>query len=108
VDDLGQESGANSVALPSDVDAVAALKAENPDIEVLAKHVMGIRRLDHLGMMHGDITEWTPFDYKQKTIGINGQATIEILFRTARQKILRTDDEPLSETFNQTIRALSA
>jgi type II secretory pathway component PulM len=43
-----------SVALPSGVDAVAALKADNPDIEALTKHAMSVSPLDHLGMMQGD------------------------------------------------------
>ena len=62
-----------SVALPSSVDAVVALKAENPDIGVVAKHSMSVTTLNDLGMTHGDITEWVPLDCKEKMIEINGQ-----------------------------------
>jgi len=55
-----------SVALPSDVDAIAVLEAENPDIEVLAKHALSVNTLNSLGMTPGDITEWIPLDCKQK------------------------------------------
>ena len=61
-----------SVALPSDVEAVAVLKAENPDIEVLSKHVMSANTLNGLGMTHGDITEWIPLDCKQKITRFDG------------------------------------
>jgi hypothetical protein len=64
-----------SVALPSDVEAIAVLKAENPDMEVLAKHVMSVNTLNSLGMTHGDITEWVPLDCKQKIARSDGQPT---------------------------------
>jgi hypothetical protein len=63
-----------SVALPSEVDALAALKAENPDIEVLTKHPMSLSTLNNLGMTHGDITEWVPLDCKQKIARIDRQS----------------------------------
>ena len=64
-----------SVALPSSVDAVVAPKAEHPDIEVVAKHMVSVTTLNDLGMTHGDITEWIPLACKEKIIEINGQPT---------------------------------
>ena len=55
-----------SVALPSDVEAIALLQAENPDIVVLAKHAISFDTLNYLAMTHGDITEWVPLDCKEK------------------------------------------
>jgi hypothetical protein len=64
-----------SVALPSGIDAVAALRAENPDLAVLTKHSMNHVTLADLGMAYGDITEWIPLDCKQKVIRINDLPT---------------------------------
>jgi len=64
-----------SVALPSDLEAITGLKAENPDIEVLAKHALSVNTLNYLGMTHGDITEWIPLDCKQKVTRSDGQPT---------------------------------
>jgi hypothetical protein len=64
-----------SVALPSDVEAIAVLKAENPDIEVLAKYVISINTLNCLGKTLGDITEWIPLDCKEKIAPSDGQPT---------------------------------
>lgn len=64
-----------SVALPSDIEAIALLKAENPDVVVLAKHVISINTLNYLGMTHGDITEWVPLGCKEKIARSDGQPT---------------------------------
>ena len=55
-----------SVALPSDVEAIALLKSENPDVVVLAKHAISFDTLSYFAMTHGDITEWVPLDCKEK------------------------------------------
>jgi len=62
-----------SVALPSHVDAVAALEAENPDLQVLTKHSVSHSTLNDLGMAYSEITEWVPLDCKQKIIQIKGR-----------------------------------
>jgi len=63
-----------SVALPSEVDAVVALKAENPDLEVLTQHSMSCVTLNGLGMAYGEITEWIPLDCKQFVLRINDRS----------------------------------
>ena len=55
-----------TIALASEHDAVAMLKAENPDIEVVSRHAVGLSMLERLGMGNRDITEWVPLDCKQR------------------------------------------
>lgn len=58
-----------------------ALKVENPDIKVVAKHSVSVTTLNDLGMTHGDITVWVPLGCKEKIMEIKDQP-IEILLRT--------------------------
>ena len=41
-------------------------RAENPDVEFLAPHIINANTLNNLGITHCDITEWVPLGSKQK------------------------------------------
>lgn len=56
-----------TAAVVDEVEAVALVKAENPDVEeVLSRHPVDVGTIALLGMPSGDITEWVPLDCKQK------------------------------------------
>jgi hypothetical protein len=55
-----------TVATISEQEAVAALRFENPDIEVLSQHEVDLDTISSLGMSIGDITEWVALDCKEK------------------------------------------
>ena len=64
-----------TVALASEHEAIAMLKAENPDIAVVSWHAVGLSVLDKIGMADCDITEWVPLDGKQRLPAIGGIAS---------------------------------
>jgi hypothetical protein len=54
------------VVVPLD-EALALVKAENPDVEeVLSQNPVDVSWISRLGMPSGDITEWVPLDCKQR------------------------------------------
>ncbi|MFY9955230.1 hypothetical protein [Bradyrhizobium sp.] len=56
-----------TAAVVAEVEAIARVKAENPDVEeVLSRHPVDVGTIARLGMPSGDITEWVPLDCKQK------------------------------------------
>ena len=55
-----------TVAMASESQAVAALRSENPDIEVLARHSVDTTIIAQLGMADGEILEWLPLDCKEQ------------------------------------------
>jgi hypothetical protein len=56
-----------TVAMGAETEAVALVKAENPDVEeVLSRHPVDIGTIAQLRMPSGDITEWVPLDCKQR------------------------------------------
>jgi hypothetical protein len=55
-----------TVALSAEVEAVARVKADNPDIEVHSRHPLAADIIAQLGLTGGDITEWVPLDCKEK------------------------------------------
>jgi hypothetical protein len=61
-----------TVAIASEPKAIEILKAENPDLEVLSRHVVGGNVLTTLRMTEGDITEWVPLDCKDKLARTGG------------------------------------
>lgn len=54
-----------TIARVSEHEAIAMLKAENPDIEVVSQHTVDMSVIEKLGMANYDITEWIPLDCKQ-------------------------------------------
>jgi hypothetical protein len=60
---IREKSG--KVALASEQEHMAMLKAKNPDVELLSRHAISISMLEKLGMTEGDITERVPLDCKQ-------------------------------------------
>ena len=54
-----------TVAIATESQAVAALRNENPDIEVLSRHGVNATIIAQLGMTEGEITEWVPLDCKE-------------------------------------------
>jgi hypothetical protein len=61
-----------TVAIASGPKAVEILKVQNPDLEVLSRHIVGGKVLTTLRMTEGDITEWVPLDCKEKLTRIGG------------------------------------
>jgi hypothetical protein len=56
-----------TAAVVAEVEAIARVKAENPDVEeVLSQHPIDVGTIAQLGMPSGDITEWVPLDCKQR------------------------------------------
>ncbi len=48
-------------------EALALVRAENPDVEeVLSQNPIDVGTIAQLGMPSGDITEWVPLDCKQR------------------------------------------
>jgi hypothetical protein len=55
-----------TVALDAEVEAVARVKVDNPDVEVHSRYPLAADTIAQLGMTGGDITEWVPLDCKEK------------------------------------------
>jgi hypothetical protein len=56
-----------TAAVAAQVEAIALMKAENPDIEaVLSRHPVDVGTIAQLGMPSGEITEWVRLDCKQR------------------------------------------
>jgi hypothetical protein len=64
-----------TVALVAEVEAIARVKADNPDVEVYSRHPLDADTIARLGMAEGDITEWVALDCKEKLKLISGHAT---------------------------------
>ena len=61
------------VAFASRNEALVALKADNPDVEVISHDKVAGGTLEALGMTIGDIMEWVPLDCKEKLAPIGRQ-----------------------------------
>ena len=55
-----------TVVVAAEKVALAALKADNPDLELFSCHPVNEDTIRQLGMTDGDITEWVPLDCKEK------------------------------------------
>jgi hypothetical protein len=64
-----------TVALVADVEAIARVKADNPDVELYSRHPLDADTIAQLGMAEGDITEWVALDCKEKLKLISGMAS---------------------------------
>jgi hypothetical protein len=59
-------------AAASEPEAIAALRAENPDIEVLSRHAVAMSTIAVLGKTVGDIAEWVPLDCQEELTRTSG------------------------------------
>ena len=61
-----------TVALSSEIEAVARVKADNPDVVVQSRRPLAADIIAQLGLTGGDITEWVPLDCKEKLRLVTG------------------------------------
>lgn len=54
-----------TVAIAAETTALASLKADNPDVEIVSRHAVAVDTLDQLGMADGETIEWVPLDCKE-------------------------------------------
>jgi len=61
-----------TVAVVSWPEALDLFQSENPDVEILSRHLVGMTAITKLRMVPGEITEWVPLDCKERLTRIGG------------------------------------
>jgi hypothetical protein len=70
-----------TVAIATEATALASLRADNPDVEIILRHAVAVDTVEQLGMADGETVEWVPLDCKEAVTKTGGASNVTAIRR---------------------------